>query len=169
MDTHLIQILLEDVADPTGGEIQIGNAIEVQESDPVYEIQGAPAARRRGHQLELRPAVALMRLKAEMSGLTEALDTAKIVAIMGAMRGMTRAGNELKEELRLQILSAGFGDRLAKTWQLKIFPVKGESLTPAASTSIRRPPRSSRPTPWARRLSPGPAASSWPFQPTTRP
>lgn len=81
-----------------------------------------------------------MRYTAEVSGLSAALKIEEIKASMAAMKGITRAGNALKEQLRDQVRAAGFSERLAKTWQGEIYPQGGKpSLHPAAYVYSKAP------------------------------
>ncbi|UAK24186.1 DUF6441 family protein [Sphingomonas nostoxanthinifaciens] len=79
------------------------------------------------------------KLKAQMSGLAEALDAADIKARMDSMKAMRRAGEGMKDDLRDQMLAAGFSDRFSKTWQDKVYPSAGSSLTPAALVFSKAP------------------------------
>ena len=81
----------------------------------------------------------MTRITAELSGLGEALKSAEIIARMGAMKAMSRAGDDLKEELRDQVRGAGLSERLAKTWQGKVYPEHGQSLSPAAYVWSKAP------------------------------
>ncbi|MFZ5792108.1 MAG: DUF6441 family protein [Pseudomonadota bacterium] len=53
--------------------------------------------------------------------------------------GMRDAVDELKDDLREQVLAAGLGDRLARTWRGKVFPETGESIEAAAFVWSRAP------------------------------
>ena len=50
----------------------------------------------------------------------------------GSKAGAIRGEAVLKGRLRADVLSAGLGNRVANTWRGKVFPERGESLTPAA-------------------------------------
>lgn len=80
-----------------------------------------------------------MRASATVVGLTDALKTAEIKAMMAAMKSMSRAQEDLKEDLRDQVRGAGMGDRLARTWQGKVYPIRGNSLSPAAYVYSKAP------------------------------
>ena len=47
----------------------------------------------------------------------------------GVMTGVKKAGNGLKEELRDQVVRAGLGVRLSKTWRSKFYPDQGTNAT----------------------------------------
>lgn len=57
----------------------------------------------------------------------------------GLTAAMGDAGTELKEVLRDQVRSAGLGDRLANTWQGKVFPQGRNSLDPSAYVWSKAP------------------------------
>jgi hypothetical protein len=78
-------------------------------------------------------------VSAKMTGLSAALDAAEKGVAQGSMRAMARAGDGLKEELRGQIRAAGMSERLAKTWQDKIYPTRTPSMTPAAYVWSKAP------------------------------
>lgn len=80
-----------------------------------------------------------MKLAAKMTGLSQAIDAADIIARMGAMKAMTKGRDRLKERLRDQIVAAGFSERLAKTWQGTVYPKSGNSLNPAAYVWSKAP------------------------------
>lgn len=58
------------------------------------------------------------------------------IAVSGAM---TEVQAGLKDELRSQVVSAGMGQRLAKTWRGKRFPESGASINSAAYVWSRAP------------------------------
>ena len=53
--------------------------------------------------------------------------------------GMRDAADGLKQDLREDILAAGLGDRLSRTWRGKTFPEVGESAEAAACVWSRAP------------------------------
>lgn len=80
-----------------------------------------------------------MQVTATISGLDQAILEAKGNLAAAMVEAMTAAGTGLKEELRDQVEAAGMGPRLAKTWQLKIYPQGRDSLEPAASAFSKAP------------------------------
>lgn len=78
-------------------------------------------------------------MSAQVKGLGEALNIAKIKASMAAMKAMTRAETNMKEELRSQMIAGGFSDRMAKTWRGQVYPSSGTSLNPAALVYSKAP------------------------------
>lgn len=81
----------------------------------------------------------MIGLSARLTGLTAALKTQDVIARMGAMKAMSRAGGGLKQELRDQIIAAGFSEKLANTWQDRLYPTTGQSLSPAAYVFSKAP------------------------------
>lgn len=80
-----------------------------------------------------------IRITAQVPSISAALKTAEIVAAMKNMKAMARASDDLKGRLRDQVAAAGFSDRLAKTWQGKVYPSTGQSLAPAAYVFSKAP------------------------------
>jgi hypothetical protein len=78
-------------------------------------------------------------ISAKMSGLAAAIDAADIMARMQAMKLAGKARDTLKETLREQMLSAGFSERMAKTWRGQVYPKSGDSLSPAAVVTSGAP------------------------------
>ncbi|WCT73932.1 DUF6441 family protein [Sphingomonas naphthae] len=58
---------------------------------------------------------------------------------MAAMKAMQQAEAGLKEELRDQVLAAGFSERFAKTWQGKVYPTNRPTMSPAAYVFSKAP------------------------------
>lgn len=80
-----------------------------------------------------------MRLKAEITGLSAALD-AELFRIERAITGaMKDATDGLKDALRGQVQAAGLGDRLAKTWRGEVYPKGTTSLEPAGYVWSKAP------------------------------
>jgi hypothetical protein len=80
-----------------------------------------------------------MRATARIDGLDAAcmFELGRVEeSITGAMADAT-AG--LKEDLRAQVRAAGLGDRLAKTWQSKVYPVGQKSASPAGFVWSKAP------------------------------
>ncbi len=70
-----------------------------------------------------------MRLRAALQGdLRQLLATELKAAERGVTTGVRRATGGLKAELRGQVVSAGLGERLAKTWRNEVYPRSGTSL-----------------------------------------
>lgn len=59
-------------------------------------------------------------VKAE--GLEEACDGGELQIAMAMTATMIEIGKGLKEDLRAQVRGAGLGERMAKTWQSRIYP-----------------------------------------------
>ncbi len=70
-------------------------------------------------------------------GVSGPIDAGRVKAIMASLKGITKAGNALKEQLRDQVRGAGFTDQLSKTWQGKTYPNQG--LNPAAYVYSKAP------------------------------
>ena len=78
-----------------------------------------------------------MNLTYGVEGLSAALLATQVKARMAALKGITRGGDKLKEALRDQVEAAGFGDKLAKTWQGKVYQNGGKN--PAAFVYSKAP------------------------------
>jgi hypothetical protein len=64
-----------------------------------------------------------MRIIAALQGdLVKEMNAEFDAATEGVTRGLQEAGDGLKAMLRAQVVSAGLGRRLAKTWQNKFYP-----------------------------------------------
>lgn len=67
-----------------------------------------------------------MKLAATISRSLEADLEAELRGIESAIRAGTKeAGDGLKDELRKQVVSAGLGPRLARSWRNRLFPNRG--------------------------------------------
>lgn len=73
-----------------------------------------------------------MRLKAALVGNLKAYMAAELKAAKQAVGGGVRAATDgLKLELRGQIVKAGLGDRLSKSWRGNLYPRNGLSINAA--------------------------------------
>lgn len=73
-----------------------------------------------------------MRLKAALQGDLKKIMAAELVAAEKAVSGGIKSATDgLKQELRGQIIKAGLGDRLAKSWRGNIYPGNGLSINAA--------------------------------------
>ena len=66
------------------------------------------------------------------TGTDEAFAAAEDQIARAMTATMADVGGLLKEDLRQQVRGAGLGERMAKTWQGRIYPSSGRSLDPAA-------------------------------------
>lgn len=73
-----------------------------------------------------------MKLSAHVSGDFATLIRAEVVAAEKSVTAaVAEATDGLKAELRQQIIGAGLGERLARTWRSKLYPPNQPSLKPA--------------------------------------
>jgi hypothetical protein len=82
-----------------------------------------------------------MRLGSALEGnLTEVLARERGDLADRLRAGVTEASTALKQELRGQVTGAGMGERLARTWQDKIYPARHkQTLGPAALVYSKAP------------------------------
>lgn len=80
-----------------------------------------------------------MRFTIQRPDLGKALAGTEKAIERAVTSGMRNAADALKGELREQIVSAGLGDRLARTWRGKVFPETGDSMEAAAFVWSRAP------------------------------
>lgn len=80
-----------------------------------------------------------MRFTMQRPDLAKALSRAEKTIERAVTSGMRDAADALKGELREQVVSAGLGDRLARTWRGKVFPETGDSMEAAAFVWSRAP------------------------------
>jgi hypothetical protein len=80
-----------------------------------------------------------MRFTMQRPDLGKALAGTENAIERAVTSGMRDAADALKGELREQIVSAGLGDRLARTWRGKVFPESGDSMAAAAFVWSRAP------------------------------
>lgn len=79
-----------------------------------------------------------MKLSAKVDGsFSAAMAAAKVIKTNAAVKGLTSGGSQLKNVLRDDVSSAGLGDRLARTWQLKVYRNNGRN--PAALVYSKAP------------------------------
>jgi hypothetical protein len=79
------------------------------------------------------------RISAKLHGLQAAIDAALGETAQQVTRGVRLATTGLKDELRGQVVGAGLGDRLAKTWQAEVYPKGKNSLSPAGWVYSKAP------------------------------
>ena len=80
-----------------------------------------------------------MHLQSALEGnLTEVLARERGGLADRLRAGVTEASTGLKQELRGQVTGAGMGERLARTWQDKIYPPRrvGAPARPAAAAGL---------------------------------
>lgn len=80
-----------------------------------------------------------MRFTVQRPDLAKTLSGAEDAIERAVTSGMRDAADALKGELREQVVSAGLGDRLARTWRGKVFPESGDSMEAAAFVWSRAP------------------------------
>jgi hypothetical protein len=56
----------------------------------------------------------------------------KDAAERAVTEGVRQITTEIKNDLRAQVVSAGLGNKLAKTWQAKVYPARGQKSISAA-------------------------------------
>jgi hypothetical protein len=72
-----------------------------------------------------------MRITVEPAGFAQASKSTHKRIAVAATRAMRDTTPNAKAELRAQIVDAGLGERLAKTWQDSVYPRTGDSNEPA--------------------------------------
>lgn len=80
-----------------------------------------------------------MKVDVKMVGLARAAEAGLAQVARGTTAGMREATVGLKDELRDQVLRAGFNQRLANTWRGNTYPLQGTSLEPAAYVYSKAP------------------------------
>jgi hypothetical protein len=80
-----------------------------------------------------------MRFNLERPDMRKALAGTQQDIERAVTSGMRDASTELKERLREDVVSAGLGERLARTWRGKVFPEVGESAEAAAYVWSKAP------------------------------
>ena len=80
-----------------------------------------------------------MRFSIERPDMRKALAGTQQDIERAVTSGMRDASTELKERLREDVVSAGLGVRLARTWRGKVFPEVGESAEAAAYVWSKAP------------------------------
>ena len=82
-----------------------------------------------------------MRLEAAIKGnLPKFMKQQQEAAEVAVTKGVSEIANRIKEDLRTQVISAGLGQRLAKSWQAKIYP-KGKKSLDAAGWIYSKAPK----------------------------
>lgn len=70
-----------------------------------------------------------MRLEAAIRGdLKKIMKQEEAAAEKAVTKGVVEAANGLKGELRAQVVRAGLGERMARTWKIRRYPASGFSL-----------------------------------------
>lgn len=80
-----------------------------------------------------------MRFTINAAGLGKALAGSELAIERAVTAAMRDAAQGLKDALRQDVVSAGLGERLSRTWRGKAFPETGESLEAAAFVWSRAP------------------------------
>lgn len=80
-----------------------------------------------------------MKIDVKMAGLARAAEAGLARVARGTTAGMREATTGLKDDLRDQVLRAGFNQRLANTWRGNTYPRQGASLEPAAYVYSKAP------------------------------
>jgi hypothetical protein len=85
-----------------------------------------------------------VRLTAAIHGdLHKFLKDQRDAAERAVTEGVREITTRIKDELRSQVVGAGLGNKLAKTWQAKVYPARGQNSISAAGvvTSENAPKR----------------------------
>ena len=81
-----------------------------------------------------------MELKAAITGnLTAYLEKQRLDAETAVTEGIWDLTDQMKADLRAQVISAGLGNRLAKTWQAVVYPKRQKSISCAGVVFSRAP------------------------------
>lgn len=82
-----------------------------------------------------------MRLEAAIKGdLRKFMEGQKIAAEAAVTAGVAKITTNIKDDLRVQVVSAGLGQKLAKSWQAKFYP-KGQKSIAAAGWVFSKAPK----------------------------
>ncbi len=82
-----------------------------------------------------------MRLEAAIKGdLHKFMEQQKVVAEAAVTAGVAKITTSIKDDLRVQVTSAGLGQKLAKSWQAKFYP-KGQKSIAAAGWVFSKAPK----------------------------
>ena len=82
-----------------------------------------------------------MRLEAAIKGnLHKFMEQQKEAAEEAVTKGVSEVTNRIKNELRQQVASAGLGNKVAKSWQSKVYP-KGKTSIEAAGWIYSKAPK----------------------------
>ena len=84
-----------------------------------------------------------MRLEAAIRGdLQKIMKQEAAAAEKAVTLGVTEAATGLRDELKSQVLRAGLGEKMARTWRFKRYPASGFSLglqqRPADNSGLQR-------------------------------
>jgi hypothetical protein len=81
-----------------------------------------------------------MKLEAAITGnLHKFMVDQKLGAETAVTKGVTEIATSIKEDLRKQVINAGLGNKLAKSWQAKIYPTRQVSISAAGVVSSKAP------------------------------
>jgi len=81
-----------------------------------------------------------MRIEAAIRGdLTKIMREETAIAEKAVTRGVTEAATGLRDELKSQVLRAGLGDKMARTWRFRRYPATGFSLGAAGLVYSKAP------------------------------
>jgi hypothetical protein len=82
-----------------------------------------------------------MRLEAAIKGdLHKFMEGQKIAAEAAVTAGVAKITTSIKDDLRVQVVNAGLGNKLAKSWQAKFYP-KGQKSIAAAGWVFSKAPK----------------------------
>jgi hypothetical protein len=82
-----------------------------------------------------------MRLEAAIKGdLRKFMEGQKVAAEAAVTAGVAKITTSIKEDLRSQVINAGLGNKLAKSWQAKFYP-KGQKSIAAAGWVFSKAPK----------------------------
>jgi hypothetical protein len=82
-----------------------------------------------------------MRLEAAIKGeLRKFMEEQKVAAEAAVTAGIAKITTSIKDDLRSQVVSAGFGQKLAKSWQAKFYP-KGQKSISAVGWVFSKAPK----------------------------
>lgn len=82
-----------------------------------------------------------MRLEAAIKGdLRKFMEGQKLAAEAAVTAGVAKITTSIKDDLRTQVVNAGLGNKLAKSWQAKFYP-KGQKSISAAGWVFSKAPK----------------------------
>lgn len=82
-----------------------------------------------------------MRLEAAIKGnLRKFMEGQKVAAEAAVTAGVAKITTSIKDDLRSQVVNAGLGNKLAKSWQAKFYP-KGQKSIAAAGWVFSKAPK----------------------------
>lgn len=81
-----------------------------------------------------------MKLSLAVQGkLKDIIDQDLKNGAIATTRGIKTSGEKLKQELRADVVSAGLGNRLSKSWRLISYPLRGNSMSASAVVFTKAP------------------------------